>query len=108
MFLFQGLLLWIDIFSVAFRNKVLRLLSLEFRLHENLLFGRVKLTGYIAFAVNVVSSNPYIGLSPRTKISLFLLSIWTDELLSAPKVMAIIPILPSVNDDFERKSNPIP
>ena len=41
----------------------------------------IKLIGYLASAVNIVSSNPYVGPSPRIKISLFLSSICTDELI---------------------------
>ena len=41
----------------------------------NLLFGYVKLIGYILSPVNVESSNPCVAPSPRIKILLFLLSI---------------------------------
>ena len=40
----------------------------------------MKLIGYMASAVNIVSSNPCVGPSPRIEVSLFLLSICTDEL----------------------------
>ena len=53
----------------------------------------------------MVSSNPYVGQSPRIKISLFLLSICTDEFISAPK---FFPMLPSVNENSERDSNLMP
>ena len=61
--------------------------------------------GYLASAVNVVSCNPCIGLSPRIKISFF----WfMDELILAPKIMAFFPMLPSGNKNSEHESNPIP
>ena len=63
--------------------------------------------GYIAYAVNLVSSNPRVGPSPRIKISFPLLSICTDELISPPKIMTIFPNLPSVNENSERESIPI-
>ena len=70
-------------------NKLL--LPLYCRLNTNLLFGCVKSIGYIASAINVESSNPCTGPSPSIKISLFLLSIWTDELISAPEMMTFSP-----------------
>ena len=63
--------------------------------------GCVKLIGYFASAVNVVSSNSCVGPLPRIKISFFLLSICTDELISAPKIMKFFPMLPSVNEMLE-------
>ena len=48
-----------------------RLLSLQCRYNTKHLLGCVKLIGYIASAVNVVSSNACAGPSPRIKISLF-------------------------------------
>ena len=48
-------------------------------------FDCVKLIEYIASAVNVESSNPCVSPSPRIKVSSPLLSICTDELLSATK-----------------------
>ena len=50
--LFQSILLWIGIFP-------------DF----------IKLIGYFAFAVNLVSSNQCVGFSPRVKIYLYVLSI---------------------------------
>ena len=38
----------------------------------------------------------------------FYLSIYADELISAPKIMLFFPMLPSVNKDSERVTNPIP
>ena len=62
----------------------------------------------MASTVNVVSSNPWVGPSPRIKISLFSLSICTDELISAPKIVTVFPSLPSVSETSERESNPMP
>ena len=56
----------------------------------------------------MVSSNPYVGPSPRIKISLFLLSICTDEFISAQKIMTFFPKLPSINKNSERELNPMP
>ena len=47
----------------------------------------VKLIEYSFFAVSVVSSNPYVDPFPRIKISFFLLSTCTEELISAPKII---------------------
>ena len=52
--------------------------------------------------------NPFVGPSPRIKISLFSLSISTDELISAPKVMAFFLMVPSVNENSEQELNPMP
>ena len=38
---------------------------------------------------------------------LILLSICTDELISAPKAMIYFPMLPSVNKNSEQESNPM-
>ena len=38
---------------------------------------------------------------------LFLLSICTDELISAPKLMTVFPMLPSVNKNSEGESDPM-
>ena len=40
-------------------------------------------------------------------ISLFSLSVCTDELILAPKIMTLIPMLSSVNINSERDSNPM-
>ena len=64
--------------------------------------------GYLASAVNVVSFNPCFGPSPKIKIFLFLLSICAIELMSAPKIMTFLPLLPSVNENSERESNTMP
>ena len=75
-------------------------LPLHYRLNTNLSIGCVKLIKYISSAVNVVSSNLCIGASPRITIFFPLLSIWTDELESAPKIMTFFPKLPSVYKKF--------
>ena len=46
---------------------------------------------YSAFDVNVTLSNPYVGPLPRITISLFLISICTDELISTPKIITFLP-----------------
>ena len=75
------------------------------RINTNLLFECVKLVGYIASTVNVLSSDG-VGPSPRIKISLLLLSKCTHELISVPKIMTFSPMLPSVNKNSEQESNP--
>ena len=54
----------------------------------------MKLIGYLAAAVNLVS---FVGPSSKIKISLFLLSIYTDELISALKKMIFFRKLPPIN-----------
>ena len=71
-YLFQNLFLWSDISFLTWTNK-------NYCLHYNedfsFLFDLQKLTEYWASAVNVVSSNFYVGSIPRIKISFFLLSM---------------------------------
>ena len=63
---------------------------------------------YSLSAVNVLSG-PYIGYLPRIKISFFLLSICTDELISAPNMMTLSPNpLPSDNRKLRINQNPMP
>ena len=81
------------------------LLSLQCRLNTNLFLGCVKLIEYLAAAVNVVSSTPCVGPSPRIEISLFSLSICTDQFISTLKIMTFFPTLPSVNENSERELN---
>ena len=76
--------------SVALTNKKL-LLPLKCRLDRNLFLDCVKLIHYFASVVNMISSNPCVGPSPRIKISFPLLSTCTDELISAPKIMTFFP-----------------
>ena len=64
--------------------------------------------GYFASRVNVVSSNHCVGLSPRIKLSLFLLSICTDELIKTPKITTFFHTLPSVNENNEKESSRMP
>ena len=78
------------------------------RTKQNFLFDLEKLIENWAFAVNVVSSNYCVGPKPRIKISFFLLSICTDELMSTPKTMTFLPTIPSQNENSEHESNPIP
>ena len=75
---------------VALTNKKL-LLPSQCRLNTNLFPDCVKLIGYFASPVNVVSFNPYVGLSARIKISFPLLSTGTDEFISAPKIITFFP-----------------
>ena len=63
--------------------------------------------GYIASAVNVVSSNPCVGPSPRIKISFLLLSIFTDQLILVSKIKTFLPILQPVNENTKQESNPM-
>ena len=41
------------------------------------------------------------------KLSFPSLPTCTDELISAPKIIAFLPMLPSVNENSERESNPM-
>ena len=63
----------------------------------------MKLIGYFGSAVNVVSSNPCVGTSPRIKIYFSLSLICTDELISAAKIMTFFPKLPTVKNSEENK-----
>ena len=56
------------------------LLPLQCRLNTNLLPDCAKLIRYFASTVNVVSTNPCVGPSPRIKISFPLLSKLPYEL----------------------------
>ena len=47
-------------------------------------------------------------LHEKLRYIFFLLSICTYELILAPKIMTFLPMLPSVNKNSERGSNPIP
>ena len=92
---------------VALINKKL-LLSLKRRFNTNLFPDCVKLIGYSVSAVIVVSSYPWVGLSPRTKILFFLLSTYTEELILTPKQMVFLSQLLSRNENCEHLSNLIP
>ena len=64
---------------------------------------------YLASAVNVVSSNPFVGPLLRIKISFFLLSACTKELLPTLNNIACLPNpLPSENEKVTGISNSIP
>ena len=84
------------------------MLLLQCRLNTKLFPDCIKLTGYFSSAVNVASFHPCVGSLPRIKISFPLLLICTDELISAPKIMTFSPMLPYVNENSERESNPMP
>ena len=58
---------------------------------------------YLDSAVIVVSSNLCAGPSPKTKVSFFLLSICTDELMSIPKIIAFLPNIWKGNQNLEVK-----
>ena len=81
------------IFVASTNKKLLLPLSCS-RLNTNFLFDCVKLIEYLASAVNVLSS--YVSPLPIIKIYLFLLSLYTDEFISAPKIMTFFPMFPSV------------
>ena len=72
---------------------------------KTILSNLKKLTGYGASGVNivsVVSSNPCIGPLPKITISLFLLSICKDELISARKMTAFFPYYGQVIEILNR------
>ena len=46
-------------------------------------------------------------LQQEIKISLFFLSICTDELMLAPKIMTFFPTPPYVYENSEQESNPM-
>ena len=68
----------------------------------------VKLIEYIASDVNVVLSNPCVDSLRRTRISFLLLLVCTDKLISTPKIITFLSSLPSVYENSERESNPMP
>ena len=96
----------IQSFRTCIHKKLL--LPLWCKLKQDFLLDLEKLIEYWASAANVVSSNLCVGHLPRIKIYVFSLSICTDELISTPKIMKFLPMLPSGNDNSERESNPIP
>lgn len=65
------------------------------------------LTKCLASAVIVASSNSSVILSPRIRISFFLLLVGLDELFSTPKLTQFLPHSPSGNENCQRESNPI-
>ena len=84
------------------------MLPLQPRLKQNFLFGLKKLIEYWAFVANVVSPYPCVGTEPRIEISSFSCYQYEDEFISAPKIMAFFPMLPSGNENVILESNPIP
>ena len=58
-------------------------------------------------AVNECPPNPCVGPFPKIKMSFPLLSIRTDELISTPKIIALLPKLPSGCVKTPLPSNPI-
>ena len=92
---------------VALINKKL-LLPLKRRFNTNPFPDCVKLIGYSVSAVIVVSSYSWVGLSPRTKILLFLLSTYTEELKLTPKQVIFLSQLLSGNENCEHSLNPVP
>ena len=60
------------------------------------------------FSADSVCSSPCVGPSPRIKISFFLLSIFVDELISAPKTITFLPVPPLWCEKNPYLSNPIP
>ena len=56
----------------------------QYRLKQNFFLDYAILTEYLASAVTLKSSNPYVGTSPRTKKIFFLLSASVDEILLSP------------------------
>ena len=59
------------------------------------------------FSALSVCSKPCVGPFPRIKTSFFLLSIFIDEHISAPKMVTFLPT-PLSNEKVPCLSNPIP
>ena len=57
--------------------------------------------------VNVLPSNPWVGPSPRIKISVFLLSICRREFIVTPKIVTFWENLPSGSKKVLGESNPV-
>ena len=77
---------------------------------QNLLRCSVKQIDYSFSAVKAVSSKPSVKSLPRIKISFFLSSISTNELISAPYIITFLPN-PQPFDNkkiLPRSLNPIP
>ena len=83
---------------VTLTNKKL-LLLIYCRLKKNRLFDLKKLIEYWASAIKVVLSDPCVGPLPIIKIPLYLLSIYADELISAPEIITFLPTLVSSNEN---------
>ena len=67
----------------------------------------MKLIECFFYGVIVVSFNPCVVPSPRIKISFFLLSTCTEELISTPKIITFLPN-PLATEKVPCLSNPIP
>ena len=52
--------------------------------------------------------NACVGPLPRIKVSFFLLSNFVDELISTPKIITFLPVLPEGCEKHPSLSNPIP
>ena len=60
------------------------------------------------FSAISICSSPCVGPIPRTYIFFFLLSIWTEELISTPKINIFLPNPPLGNEKLPLLSNPVP
>ena len=89
-------------------NELKTVASIAMHLKQNFLFDFENWIKYWVSAVNIVLSDPCVGPKPKIKVSFFLLSICTDELISVPKIMTFLPVLPSGNEHSECESNQIP
>ena len=74
---------------------------------KNFLLWSVKLMEYIFCALSLCS-NPCIGPLPKIKLSIFLLWIFVDELMSTPKKYYVSPNSVLGNEKRPSLSNPIP
>ena len=92
-FISESFALNLYIFTFLTYKKLL--LPLYYRLNTIFFPDCVKLTGYLASVVNVVSSTSYVGSSPRTNTFLSLLSTCTKELIPASKIIIFLLQLPS-------------
>ena len=88
-------------------NEKKTVVSIIIKILKNFLWDLEQLIEYSTSAYIVVSSNPSFGPFPRTKISFFLLPIWTDNLLATPKITTFLPQLKFGAEKSERESNPI-
>ena len=61
-----------------------------------------------SFCLNVVPSNPSVRPLPKIKISFPLLSICSDKLIAAPKMIIFLPMLLLHKKHPEQESNPMP
>ena len=66
------------------------------------------INGKLTSAVIVVSSDPCVKLSPRTKISFKSFSLCIDELLSSPKIIVFLPQSKFASKNSEQELYPIP